>query len=79
MQKHKELLENPTLVVCLDSVAYSEETITITSSLRGCITFDLKVTVSENNTHSGMGGGIIPNPYNILNCLLMRQPNNMRT
>ena len=72
LKKHKELLENPTLVVCLDSVAFTEETITITSSLRGCINFDLKVTVAENNTHSGMGGGVVPNPYNILNCLLMR-------
>ena len=72
LKKHKELLESPTLVVCLDSVAFTEETITITSSLRGCITFDLKVTVAENNTHSGMGGGVVPNPYNILNCLLMR-------
>ena len=72
MKKHKELLENPTLVVCLDSVAFTEETITITSSLRGCITFDLKATVADNNTHSGMGGGIVPNPYHILNCLLMR-------
>lgn len=53
-------------------MAYSEETVTITSSLRGCITFDIKATVSENNTHSGMGGGIIPNPFNILNTLLMR-------
>jgi len=72
LQKYKNLLDNPTLVICLDSVAYSEETITITSSLRGCITFDIKVIVSENNTHSGMGGGVIPNPFNILNVLLMR-------
>ena len=33
---------------------------------------DIKVIVSENNTHSGMGGGVIPNPFNILNVLLMR-------
>ena len=72
LQKYKNLLDNPTLVICLDSVAYSEETITITSSLRGCITFDIKVIVSENNTHSGMGGGVIPNPFHILNVLLMR-------
>ena len=75
LKKHKELLDSPTLVVCLDSVAFTEETITITSSLRGCINFDIKAIVAENNTHSGMGGGVVPNPYNILNCLLMRIQN----
>lgn len=72
LQKHKELLEEPTLVVCLDAGAISEDTITITSTLRGCITFDVKVTVGDNNCHSGIGGGIMPNPYHIMNCLLMR-------
>ena len=72
LKKHKELLENPTLVVCLDSVAFTEETITITSSLRGCITFDVTVEVAENNAHSGMAGGVTPSPYHIMNCLLMR-------
>jgi len=72
LKKHKDLLDEPTLVVCLDSIALAEDTITITSSLRGCITFDLKVTLADNNCHSGLGGGIMPNPYQIINCLLMR-------
>ena len=72
LKKYKEYLENPTLVICLDPVAYTEDTITVTSSLRGCLTFDLKASVAQNNLHSGMGGGICPNPYNILNAHLMR-------
>jgi hypothetical protein len=40
--------------------------------LRGCVNFDLKVSVAENNIHSGMGGGVCPNAWHILNCLLMR-------
>lgn len=59
-------------MICIDSGAFSEETLTITSSLRGCITFDLSVAVASNNLHSGIGGGICPNVHNIMNCLLMR-------
>lgn len=66
------MLGKPTLVVCLDAGSSSEETITITSSLRGCITFDLKASICENNIHSGVGGGVCPNVFTILNRLLMR-------
>ena len=59
-------------MICLDAVSSSEDTITITSSLRGCITFDIKVSICENNIHSGVGGGVCPNAFIILNRLLMR-------
>ena len=72
LKTYKHLLDDPSLVICLDSVAFTEDTVTITSSLRGCINFDLKATVADNNLHSGMGGGVCPNPYHILNCALMR-------
>lgn len=72
LKSYKHLLDEPTLVVCLDAGALTEDTITITSTLRGCITFDVTVKVAENNCHSGIGGGIMPNPYNIMNCVLMR-------
>jgi len=66
------LLDDPSLVICLDAGAFTEDTMTITSTLRGCITFDIKATVAENNIHSGLGGGVCPNVFHILNCLLMR-------
>lgn len=72
LKTYKHLLDDPSLVICLDSVAFTEDTVTITSSLRGCISFDLKASVAANNIHSGMGGGVCPNPYHILNCALMR-------
>lgn len=37
LNTYKHLLGNPNLVICLDSSAYSKETISITSSLRGSI------------------------------------------
>ena len=46
LKTYKHLLDNPTLVVCLDAGALSEDTIAITSTLRGCITFDIKASVA---------------------------------
>lgn len=63
LSKYKEFLAKPDLVICLDSTAYSDKCITLTGSLRGCLNFDIKATVASNNCHSGMAGGIIPDPY----------------
>lgn len=43
MQKHVEELRNPELVICIDAVANNTSTIFVTSTLRGCLNFDLKV------------------------------------
>lgn len=53
----------PDLIICLDAEAYTEETLTVTNSLRGCLNFDLKASVGSNHCHSGVGGGIIPNTF----------------
>jgi hypothetical protein len=63
MSTYKDDLASPDLVICLDSTAYTDKTISTTGSLRGCLNFDIKATVASNNCHSGMGGGIIPDPY----------------
>jgi len=36
------------------------------------VDFDLKVTVADNNMHSGVASGICPNPYQVLMTLLQR-------
>ena len=71
MQKHKEELGNPDLVVCLDSIANNTETLFVTSTLRGCINFDVKVQTGKNNMHSGHSGAF-PQPFYIINQLLGR-------
>ena len=63
MQKYKSDLGKPDLIFCLDAGASTEETLTVTTSLRGCLNFDLVASVGTNNCHSGIGGGIIPNPF----------------
>lgn len=72
LKTYKHLLDNPSLVICLDAGALDESTLFLQSTLRGVITFDIKASVAENNSHSGIGGGVVPNVYCILNSLLMR-------
>ena len=42
----------------------------ITTTLRGCLNFDLKVTVANDNIHSGLGGGMMPQPFQIICSLI---------
>ena len=63
IQNYSHELGNPGLIICLDAQAYTEETVTVTHSLRGCLNFDLTCRVGENHCHSGLGGGVIPNTY----------------
>lgn len=72
MKTYKHLLGHPDIVICLDAGGTTHETLTITSSLRGCVNFDLCAKVASNNMHSGMASGIVPNPFNILINLLER-------
>lgn len=64
LAKYKHLLGSPGLVMCLDALAATYDTITVTTSLRGCLNFDLKVQTTDNHTHSGYSG-IIPSAYMI--------------
>ena len=42
----------------------------LTTTLRGVLNFNLKVTVLEEGVHSGTGSGIIPDSFRILRNLL---------
>lgn len=53
-------------MICLDAEAHTRDKLTITSSLRGYLDFIVKVKVAERNIHSGVGGGIYPNPFEIM-------------
>ena len=74
MQKYKSELGKPDLVICLDAVASNNSTIFVTSTLRGCLNFDLKVQTMSTNMHSGFSGPY-PHPYYIMNQLLARVVN----
>jgi len=65
-------LGNIGFVICLDSGCGNYEQFWLTTSLRGVLSFVLKVQVLEEGVHSGSGSGIIPDSFRIARNLLDR-------
>lgn len=65
-------IKDPDYCICLDSGAMDYSTLWLTSTLRGMIAFNLKVSIAENAVHSGVSGGAIPETFRIANSLLDR-------
>lgn len=63
---------NPSLVVCLDAECGNYEQLWCTTSLRGNLTGRLTVRVLKEGVHSGMGTGIAPTPFRIIQQVLTR-------
>lgn len=72
LDKCKEWIGTPDFCICLDSGALDYTTLWLTSTLRGMIAFNLKVSIAENAVHSGVSGGAIPETFRIANSLLDR-------
>jgi acetylornithine deacetylase/succinyl-diaminopimelate desuccinylase-like protein len=65
-------LDEPSLVVCLDSGCVSYDRLWVTTSLRGIVVADLAVDVLTEGVHSGQAGGIVPSSFRLLRRLLSR-------
>jgi acetylornithine deacetylase/succinyl-diaminopimelate desuccinylase-like protein len=63
---------NPSLVVCLDAECGNYDQLWCTTSLRGNLVGKLSVRVLTEGVHSGMGTGIAPTPFRIIEQLLAR-------
>ena len=63
-------LGTPSLVVCLDSGCGNYNQLWLTSSLRGMLVVDCKVSLLREGVHSGMASGIVPSTFRILRGLL---------
>ena len=68
----KEEIGNPSLIVCLDSGCEDYKRLWITSSLRGVISVDLKVSLLTQGIHSGIGGGLVAESLMVLRNLIDR-------
>lgn len=68
----KKWIGEPDICICLDSGAMDYNSLWLTSTLRGMIAFNLKVSIAENAVHSGVSGGAIPETFRIANQLLDR-------
>jgi acetylornithine deacetylase/succinyl-diaminopimelate desuccinylase-like protein len=62
----------PSLVVCLDSGCGNYDQLWVTTSLRGLIAGELKVTVLDEGVHSGDASGIVPSSFRIMRRLISR-------
>jgi acetylornithine deacetylase/succinyl-diaminopimelate desuccinylase-like protein len=65
-------LGTPNLVICLDSGCGNYEQLWSTTSLRGLVGINLQVEVLTEGVHSGLAGGLVPNPFTIVRQLLDR-------
>ncbi len=66
---------DPSLVVCLDAECGNYDQLWCTTSLRGNLVGKLHVRVLDEGVHSGMGTGIAPTPFRIVEQLLARIEN----
>lgn len=71
----KKEIGKPDLVICLDSGAGSYDRLWITTSLRGILVGDLKVSVLTEGVHSGDASGVVPSSMRIARALLSKLEN----
>lgn len=60
------------LMICLDSGALTYDRLWVTTSLRGVINVNLRISVLERGVHSGSASGVVPSSFRVLRQLLDR-------
>ncbi|WP_299581097.1 dipeptidase [uncultured Sunxiuqinia sp.] len=68
-EEHKEMLKADVILVS-DTTMINPETPTITTGLRGLAYWQVEVTGPNRDLHSGMFGGAVANPINVLSKLI---------
>ena len=72
IEKLKDRIKTPKLIVCLDSGVKDYKRLWITTSLRGNIVKDITVKCLKEAVHSGLGSGQGPDSFNVIRQLLDR-------
>lgn len=72
IERLKERIGEPDLVICLDSGCGNYDQLWLTTSLRGLIAGTLDIRVLTEGVHSGSASGIVPSCFRILRQLLNR-------
>ena len=75
LDKYRDIIGNPELVIALDSGTGDYERLWSTTSLRGMLSCVVKVEVLKEATHSGIASGIVPSSMRIMRQLLDRLEN----
>lgn len=72
LEKHRDKLNSPDLVICLDSGCGNWETLWSTTSLRGVVVGDLELSILNEGIHSGTGSGAVPSWFDVASQLIGR-------
>lgn len=72
IEKLQKRLGDVALIVCLDSGCGNYEQFWLTTSLRGVVSGNLKVSLLKEGVHSGAGTGIIASSFRVVRMLLDR-------
>lgn len=72
LDTYRELLGDPSVVICLDGFVPDHERLWVTVSMRGILVGDLQVSLLEEGVHSGIAGGIVASSFRVLRALLDR-------
>jgi len=76
VNKLKDRIGEPNLIVCLDSGCNNYEQLWLSTSLRGVVNLDLTVECLNEAIHSGEGTGFAPDSFMIIRSLLERVEDN---
>ena len=72
LEKLQDQLRQPSFIICLDSGCGNYEQLWATTSLRGLVSGILRIEVLTKGMHSGVGSGVVPSAFRILEMLLAR-------
>jgi len=72
LEKLKDRIGHPNLVICLDTGCGNYEQMWGSTSLRGLVAGKLTIEMLKNGIHSGLGSGVVPSTFTILRQLLNR-------
>ncbi len=72
LEKLQKQINQPSFIICLDSGCGNYEQLWGTTSLRGLISGTLRIDVLTKGMHSGVGSGVVPSAFRILELLLDR-------
>lgn len=70
LKKSKDVIGSPKIAFCLDSGCGDYERFFLTTTLRGCFFFSLKVSVSSEGVHSGVYSGVFPDSFRVARSIL---------
>jgi len=49
-----------------------KDRLSLSTTLRGYVNFNIRAKIANNNMHSGIASGVAPNPFHILMAILAR-------